>query len=196
MARRRENKPQSVRMKRQHLSPMRRNRLWLLLIAFAPLLMPVASGAVEKSPATDQTSPMNKEEMLRQILGPPDTFVYQRENRPDPFLPFIKEKVVQQGKEDVQEKPQEDLPGMQRFEPGQLTLVAIVITKPAPVAMAQDSSGKGYILREGMKIGRTGIIEKITANTVIIKQTTTTWDQEKLSRRVEMVLRKEGEKPL
>ena len=47
-----------------------------------------------------------------------------------------------------------------------------------------------------MKIGRTGIIEKITANTVIIKQTTTNWNKEKLSRRVEMVLRKEGEKPL
>jgi len=191
----RKNKQQSVRLMLQHLSAARRIGQGFFLIALASLLVPAASVALEKSPATDQTSPISKEEMLRQILGPPATFVYQRENRPDPFLPFIKEKVVQQGKEDVQEKPQEELPGMQRFEPGQLTLVAIVLAKPSPVAMAQDSSGKGYLLKEGMKIGRTGIIEKITANTVIIKQTTTTWNKEKLSRQVEMVLRKEGEKP-
>ena len=70
-----------------------------------------------------------------------------------------------------------------------------MLTAATAVAMAQDSSGKGYLLKEGMKIGRTGIIEKITGNTVIIKQTTTTWDQKKLYSRVEMVLRKEGEKP-
>ncbi len=179
----------------QRLSAVRRIGQGFFLIALASLFVPAAAVALEKSPATDQTSPISKEDMLRQILGPPATFVYQRENRPDPFLPFIKEKVVQQGKEDVQEKPQEELPGMQRFEPGQLTLVAIVLAKPSPVAMAQDSSGKGYLLKEGMKIGRTGIIEKITANTVIIKQTTTTWNKEKLFRQVEMVLRKEGEKP-
>lgn len=181
---------------------LRRNSLrgrrgfWLFVIALASFLVPVTSGATEKSPATDQTRPVSKEELLQQILGPPDTFVYQRENRSDPFLPFIKQKIVQQDKGAVQEKPQEELPGLQRFEPGQLTLVAIIVTKPSPVAMAQDSVGKGYLLKEGMKIGRTGIIEKITANTVIIKQTTTTWNKEKLSRRVEMVLRKEGEKPL
>ena len=75
-------------------------------------------------------------------------------------------------------------------------MVAIILKQPSPIAMVQDSVGKGYVLEEGMKIGRTGVIEEINANTVIIKQTTTTWNREKLFRRVEMVLRKEGEKPL
>lgn len=183
-------------LKQKHPLLTRNMGLWLFLIALAPLLMPVVAGAVEKSPASQQANPISSEALLRQILGPPDTFVYHRANRPDPFLPFIKQKVLQQDKGAVKEKPQKELPGMQRFEPGQLTLVAIVVMKPSPVAMAEDSAGKGYLLKEGMKIGRTGVIEKITPNKVIIRETTTTWDQKKLHSRVEMVLRKEGEKPL
>lgn len=170
---------------------------FLLFLAMFPALFgPVVVGAVEKSPAAEQIQPMSRDELSRQITGKQDLFVYQRENRPDPFLPFIKEKVLQQDKQAVEEVPQEKLLGMQRFEPGQLSLVAIILKQPSPIAMVQDSSGMGYIIEEGMKIGRTGVIEQITANTVIIKQTTTTWNQEKLFKRVEMVLRKEGEKPL
>ena len=182
----------------QHSFPAGFKGFWLFLATLSVLLSPVASGAVEKSRATDQSNQLDREELLRQILGAPDSFVYQRENRPDPFLPFIKEKVLQQDKQqrEVEEEPQEQLPGLQGFEPGQLTLVAIVLKRPSPIAMVQDSAGKGYLVEEGSKIGRTGVVEKITDNTVVIQQATTTWNKEKLFRQVEMVLRKEGEKPL
>ena len=190
---------QSLRKMLRHIFPTRVNGSWIFLAILSVLFVPVVSVAVEKSQATDQIKQIDKEELLRQILGESDNFVYQRENRSDPFLPFIKEKVLQQDKQRAAEEeqiPQEQLPGLQGFEPGQLTLVAIVLKQPSPIAMVQDSVGKGYLVEEGAKIGRTGVVEKITTNTVVIRQTTTTWNQEKLFRRVEMVLRKGGEKPL
>jgi hypothetical protein len=117
-----------------------------------------------------------------------DPVVYLREGRSDPFLPFLPEKLVHV------EVPQEELTGMRRFEPGQLSLVTVVLTETDRMAMVQDSVGRGYILREGSKIGRTGVVEQIIANKVRIKQQMLTTSGEIRLQTVEMVLRKEGEK--
>ena len=117
-------------------------------------------------------------------------FTYQTEGRTDPFLPFISEKVMQ---EVAATKP-EKLTGMRQFEPGQLTLVSIIFTGNSPMAMVEDSSHKGYIVRKGTKIGRSGIISDILPNQVIIKQLSYSLAKEKKYRTVEMTLRKEGEK--
>ena len=56
-------------------------------------------------------------------------FVYQLENRPDPFVPFITEKAAT-ANVDMNEiiESDEQLTGMQLFEPGQLNLVALLQT--------------------------------------------------------------------
>ncbi len=108
----------------------------------------------------------------------------------DPFMPFIKEKVVTSGLE----VPEQELMGMQKFEPGQLTLVAIVITEDGPLAMVEDSVGRGYTIRNGTEIGRAGIVDSITNNTVVIKQRYKTTAGEERYKFVEMLLKKEGEK--
>ena len=117
-------------------------------------------------------------------------FTYQTEGRTDPFLPFISEKVMQE----VAETKPEKLTGMRQFEPGQLTLVSIIFTGNSPMAMVEDSSHKGYIVRKGTKIGRSGIISDILPNQVIIKQLSYSMAREKKYKTVEMILRKEGEK--
>ena len=43
-----------------------------------------------------------------------DSFVYKRERRTDPFVPFVRERVV------ATKTPVEELTGMRKFEPGQL----------------------------------------------------------------------------
>jgi len=58
----------------------------------------------------------------------------------------------------------------------------------------EDSSHKGYIVRKGTKIGRSGIISDIEPNRVIIKQLSYSMAREKKYNTVEMTLRKEGEK--
>lgn len=173
-----------------------RGRLLLLLLLLFSLV-PAANAAEppEVDTETEQERVADRNEILRQIFGSEDMYFYHRENRPDPFLPFIREQVIQQAVKSggEQEVPLEELTGLRKYEPGQLTLVAIVFRGNTPIAMVQDPVGQGYIVKEGMNIGRYGVIEEITPNEVVVKQTTQTWDREKLFKRVEMVLRKEGE---
>jgi type IV pilus assembly protein PilP len=128
-------------------------------------------------------------ELVNFLEGRSDTFEYQRADRPDPFLPFIKEKVVTS----EVEIPAQELVGMQKFEPGQLTLVAIVVTERGHLAMVQDSVGRGYIISNGTPIGRSGVVDRITANQVVIKQRYQATSGEERYNFVEMFLKKEGE---
>ena len=120
-----------------------------------------------------------------------EEFVYKWEGRPDPFMPFISEKTVK-AETAAAEK---ELTGLQRYEAGQLTLVAIVFSNDIPSAMVQDSIGKGYMIKEGTKIGRSGVVESIRANEVLIKEEKISpFEDKKTYKTIQMVLRKEGEK--
>jgi Tfp pilus assembly protein PilP len=122
-------------------------------------------------------------------------FEYVLTNRPDPFLPFITEKAATTAGVDLNEivESSEPLTGMQLFEPGQLTLVGILKTGSADIAMVEDFTGKGYTLSEGTKIGRRGVVKDITGNAVIIEETAETRAGNKIVTEVVMALKKEGE---
>lgn len=119
-------------------------------------------------------------------------FEYLIENRPDPFIPFISEKATSVNIDEIV-PIKERLSGMQLFEPGQLNLVAIVMVKNNDFAMAEDTTGKGYIIRKGMKIGKRGTITAIQPNEVIIEETAFTRAGKKLTSKIVMLLKKEGE---
>ena len=120
--------------------------------------------------------------------GQTPPFVYNRE-RPDPFFPFLSQEIMK-----AEAKAKEELGGTQKYEPAQLTLVAIVSGKRGLLAMVQDSSGVGYVLRKGTKIGETGEVVQITHDKVVIEQSLKNLTGERTSRKVEMSLNKEGEK--
>ena len=117
-----------------------------------------------------------------------DSFVYKREGRTDPFVTFIKEKVA------PTTTPVEELTGMRKFEPGQLNVVAIVISPVEKLAMVQDSNNQGYIIREGILLGRTGVVKAVVPNKVIVKNYTYNLAGYKIYKTVEMVLNQDGEK--
>ncbi len=117
-----------------------------------------------------------------------DSFVYKREGRTDPFVTFIKEKVA------PTTTPVEELTGMRKFEPGQLNVVAIVISPVEKLAMVQDSNNQGYIIREGILLGRNGVFKAVLPNKVIVKNYTYNLAGDKIYKTVEMVLNQEGEK--
>lgn len=119
---------------------------------------------------------------------PGDSFVYKREGRTDPFVSFVQEKVI------AVEAPVEELTGMRKFEPGQLAVVAIILSATEKVAMVQDSNNQGYMIREGILLGRTGVVEAIVPNKVIVKNYTYNLAGDKIYKTVEMVLNQEGEK--
>ncbi|MBU0944284.1 MAG: hypothetical protein KKE53_07505 [Proteobacteria bacterium] len=119
-------------------------------------------------------------------------FVYRIEGRPDPFVPFITKKAATSNLNEIV-PIDEQLSGMQLFEPGQLNLVAIMMVENNEFAMAEDFTGRGYILQAGMKIGKRGIIKSIVPNQVIIEETAFTRAGEKLTSNIVMLLKKEGE---
>lgn len=168
--------------------------LWLVLAclpAWFGLAVAQQGGTPPPPPASpsaaEEADPMAAIEKLLQENSPAAAFVYQREGRPDPFFPFLTQQ-PQKG------AASSDIAGMERFEPGQLRLVAIVHSRKGPVAMVQDSAGIGYTLRRGSKIGRNGEVAEILSNKVIIRQEAFSTTKEKQYRTVEMVLTKDGDK--
>jgi len=158
-----------------------------LLVSTSPSIAEVS----ENAPISEETRKEDERvrEALKDLLASMDLkpFTYQTEGRPDPFLSFISVKVAQEA-----ETSSETLTGMRQFEPGQLTLVSIIFTEGNAMAMVEDSSHKGYIVRKGTKIGRSGIISNISPNQVIIKQLSYSTSTRKSYKTVEMTLRKEG----
>lgn len=131
---------------------------------------------------------------LKDIVQQP--FSYDRENRSDPFMPFVSQQVQVRTAEVVVkgETEEEVLSGMRLFEPGQLQLVAIVFSGSKAVAMVQDSTGKGHFLEKGEKVGRRGEVKRIIPNIVEIEEWYLSATGKKRYKTIEMVLSNEGEK--
>ena len=142
----------------------------------------VALALPSSSPITNESAKQSSDNL----------FTYLIENRPDPFVPFISEKAASVNVDEIV-PIEEQLSGMQLFEPGQLNLVAIVMAENNDFAMAEDTTGKGYIIRKGMKIGKRGLITAIQPNEVIIEETAFTRAGKKLTSKIVMLLKKEGE---
>ncbi len=114
------------------------------------------------------------------------------EGRHDPFLPFLTVKTVKD--DELVDDEGEDMTGLRRFEPRQLTLAAILSSNGEHVAMAQDATGIGYTLRAGMRIGRRGLIENITDREVQIRETARTRAGKEVVQSIIMRFNKDGEK--
>ena len=118
---------------------------------------------------------IHKEEQVT-IFPPPvmdESYSYITEGRSDPFRPFISPKATIPVGADPNEIILSDteLTGMQLFEPGQLTLVGTLISPSGRLAMVEDQTKKGYILKEGVLIGRHGVVTQIDKDQVIITET-------------------------
>ncbi len=166
-------------------------RCWLYVTVVLVMICLVRSPAwaVEAAPA-GAADPGSDSSKAAALFGYEDNgFVYVREGRHDPFMP-MEQIIIDQGGAGEEEV----LTGMRRFEPGQLRLVAIVRREDNRyVAMVEDSTGKGYLLHPGMKIGRAGVIEKIAPNLVVVKQTSYTMAGDLRYNEVEMVMKTQGE---
>ena len=145
--------------------------------------------SVDESPAEEEKELSFTEKMAEILFSEAeDAFVYKREGRADPFVPFIQERLT------TTAVPVEELTGMRKFEPGQLTVVAIVVSHDDKFAMVQSANNQGYIIREGVLLGRTGVVEAIVPNKLIVKNYTYNLAGDKIYKTVEMPLKKEGER--
>lgn len=146
--------------------------------------------------AQDKEQPVPEETVPIEIEKSTSEYEYEIEDRPDPFAPFVsgqaRENTIPTAPDEILEVD-EPLTGMQLFEPGQLTLVALMMTGGETLAMVQDFTGRGYVVTEGTKIGRRGIITEITEDRVLIEETSKTRSGKILKNEIAMVLKQEGE---
>lgn len=123
-------------------------------------------------------------------LPPESPYEYRLAARPDPFKPFI---ALQKVNPNELVDDDRELSGMQLFEPGQLSLVAVMDTPRGRLAMVEDVTKKGYLLREGALIGRYGQVTEIRRDQVIVTETARTRGGEEIKTLVSMKLKRDGE---
>ncbi|RMG59686.1 MAG: hypothetical protein D6713_04870 [Deltaproteobacteria bacterium] len=88
---------------------------------------------------------------------------YTATNLRDPFVPFIREKIVP-----VARKTRALTP-LEKFDLGELKLVGILMKGNERVALVEDNQGKGYMVKKGTRIGKNGgVVTRITDETVVV----------------------------
>lgn len=160
-----------------------------LLMLFCGLCPPVTAATTD----TDVLQPQNPLVMEEKEENT-SNFEYILEGRRDPFTPFLTEKAStpQLDPDEIIDLDTE-LTGMRKFEPGQLTLVAVLEATTQRLAMVEDVTGRGYILTEGTLIGRHGVVTQIEPQQVLITETAKTRAGKEIKNTVVMRLKKEGE---
>jgi len=156
-----------------------------LLILYGGLCPPIAAATIDTDVLQPQ-DPLGIEEST-------DNFEYTLEGRRDPFTPFLSKKATPQLDPNEIIDSDIELKGMRKFEPGQLTLVAIIEATVKKLAMVEDETGRGYILNEGTLIGRRGVVTEITPQQVLITETAKTRAGKEIKNTIVMRLKKEGE---
>jgi hypothetical protein len=96
-------------------------------------------------------------------VRPADDFrVYDPIGHRDPFRPFTL---------DIHPEPRVQLTPLQRYELGQLIVVATVWDVSPPRAMVEDSVGMGYIVMLGTPIGPNGgVVTAIEPERVVVEE--------------------------
>ena len=120
---------------------------------------PQAPKAVAKPPAA-QVPPSEA-----QTGAPPEArFVYQAEGRRDPFLPLLALK----GKASLGREFENPLEAYDLF---QYQLKGVVVGFGEPKAMVVAPDGKSYILRKGLRIGKSnGVVREITREKILVEE--------------------------
>ena len=123
------------------------------------------------------------------------SYFYNSEGRWDPFKPFVtpKSSSPTQDPNEILDDGKE-LVGMQLFEPGQLTLVGVMLSSQEPIALVEDQTRKGYVLKLGNLIGRRGVVSSIDHQQVVVTEVAKTRAGKEIKNTTTMRIKREGDK--
>lgn len=150
----------------------------------APLLLSQAPTATEASPPTGakplapdgnpQQSGMAAADSqiaaLLNIQAPPP---YNPKGKVDPFVPLLRDEsaAAAVAKLRATGDPNRPKTPLEKIDLGQLKLVAIITALAGNRALVEESSGKGYIIKEGTYIGlNSGKVVGIKADKVLVEE--------------------------
>jgi type IV pilus assembly protein PilP len=140
----------------------------------------LAAVAALAAPAT-AADPAPSEPTLARAVGPGDGLPYDPAGRRDPFRP---PRVGAAGQGGEPRTP------LQRYEIGQLRLVAIIYDTAMARAVVEDEAGLGYIVHVGTAIGPNGgTVQAIERGRVLIHEQAVDFYGERYANNVVMELR-------
>ncbi len=122
------------------------------------------------------------EELLAKKPEQPDRPRYSPAGKRDPFQPLsLKPRVAARARE--------NLSPLERYEIGQLKLVAVVWDIKEPKAMVEDATGLGYIVKVGTLVGpNEGKVKAIKPSEVVIEESFVDFYGAKKSQEISMKL--------
>jgi type IV pilus assembly protein PilP len=165
------------RKKRKDFQKPRRNRITYCFVIIAFLLLVMGCGGETSSPPpvkvkapTAERKKVEPVQAAEKVEGKEAAkkeeieYTYNPVGKPDPFKPFI-----QLGSKEAPRGVH--LTPLQRYDIGQLRLVAIITFPEGNVALVEDALGKGYSLKKGTLIGKNdGKVKRILKDRVIIEE--------------------------
>ena len=172
-------------------------RAFVVLLALSVLLGGSAGCSKEERPAgqmvkkmapkTDAPAPPKAATAEEKKPAPVPAPLYDSTGRRDPFVSFIKAET---------EKLKVDynaLPPLQRYELGELKYVGVIWERQGPRALVEDAEGKGYTVRVGTRIGRSGgVVTRITDSEITVKEEIPGYRGKKVSRESKLQLTTAG----
>ena len=162
---------------------LRKNRNILFCIA-AFVCLPVFFGCKKEMPPVVSAAqpskvvaplppkPVQKPVSSALRLPPPLTNQYDFTKRKDPFKPFVIVKPISViSEENAKKSSKIDVLPIHSFEVDKFTLIGIITGGKQSQAMVVDPNKKGYVLKEGMKIGNNdGVVKSITPSGVKVEE--------------------------
>ncbi len=104
---------------------------------------------------------------------PETTGFYSPEGKLDPFEPLFKEKAVVVAVKKKTLKRRTPLTPLEKVDLSQLKLVGIIRAQNGNMAMVEEASGKGYIVKKGTYIGiHSGKIVQILRDRIMVEEKT------------------------
>ena len=101
-------------------------------------------------------------------------YSYDATGKADPFEPLVAAiEPTKQASAAVRVKSASDKPltPLQKYDLSDLFLVAVISTDNNTAALVEDNARNGYIVREGMVVGKNdGVIKKILKNSMIVEE--------------------------
>ncbi len=100
-----------------------------------------------------------------QAKKPEPVALYDPRGRRDPFVSFVRMEERRKASAGAV------VPPLQRYELGELKFVGVLWTKKGALGLVEDAQGKGYSVREGTRIGRSGgVVHRITEKEILVRE--------------------------
>jgi type IV pilus assembly protein PilP len=155
---------------KRRMSPNLRNRFFWTSLLLLFLIVSCGEGSPPLSVAKKGPHPSlgkSKSESVKTDVkkeAETEEYAYNPTGKPDPFKPFLQLTPMRQSRS-------VPLTPLQKYDLGQLKLVAVLSTPQGNVGLVEDATGKGYFVKRGTLIGKNdGKVSKVMSDRLIVEE--------------------------